>query len=108
MTQKKLEERVEAIEQDVAEIKGTLQRIPAMEETLMALTKGMERMKLIIDKQEQWMEESSRTACDNQRLLTALLKGGNPGREGKGVVIRGGSDSSGETQPTEEASNWRV
>lgn len=52
MAQKKFEERIDAMDQEVSEIRVEIRRLPEIEETLASLTKSIERLGVQTKKQQ--------------------------------------------------------
>src|ERR1051325_9034618 len=88
MTQKRIEEKIDAIEQDLTELKVIMQGVSAIEATLLALTQGVEKLSIMVDRQQKWVEETSRTSEEDPASVASSRK------EGKSVET---GDQSGET-----------
>src|ERR1051325_1649871 len=94
MTQKRIEEKIDAIEQDLTDLKTAMQGVPAIEASLLALTQWVEKLSAIVDKQQRWVEETNRSEEDNPTFMASSI------RKGKTVNTSGTNDHLGETSTT--------
>lgn len=71
MAQKRIEERLEATDKEIKDIKLSVQKLPLMDETLTALAKSNERLTVQVEKQQH---------CDEvRRFIAAYVTGHPPG-----------------------------
>lgn len=66
MAQKRLEEKIEATDQEIASIHLEIQKLPMIEETMSSLAKSVETLNLHADKQQ-------RTSKDLRKILSTFL-----------------------------------
>lgn len=71
MAQKRFEERLEANDKEIEDIKMSLQKLPLMDETLTSLAKNIERLTIQAEKQQQVSNEM-------QKFLASFVSGHCP------------------------------